>query len=93
VKQAVWISRGLTIQALIWVVRLREFSNCLIYALRQFRKGGYVIMGPSKNTSWPHFKHAQSIAGVEVTEFVPANPVKRMIPPPLFRGSVRTGVE
>ncbi len=68
------------------------YGNCFIYALRQrWRHGGYVITRRSKYGWWPHFIWSPDLR--EFRHFIPDRPAhERLIPPLLFRGSVRAVV-
>lgn len=69
-----------------------QVSNCLIYALlKLYHEGGYVLMRKSFYGWWPHFLH-MSMTG-EITHYSPERKRRRLLPPLLFRGRVRTGEE
>jgi len=55
-----------------------------------FKNGGYIIMRKSKFGWFPHFLWTESIDGLELIEFVPVNPKHKKMPPPIFKGYVRT---
>jgi len=72
-----------------------KWGNCVFFAVaRFFRQGGYLCLGWSpRNVFVPHFFHAESLEGVEVTEYVPDKPrasMKGVLKAPFFRGHVRT---
>lgn len=53
-----------------------KYGNCWLHALpRWFRQGGYLVVCWSpRNPFVPHAMHCDSMAGVEVTEYVPITP-------------------
>jgi hypothetical protein len=65
-------------------------SNCLIYVVQRWLKArGYVILRLSHWGWWPHFLWSKDLVTFE--EFTPAKPHRRrLLPPVLFRGRVRT---
>lgn len=66
-------------------------SNCIIWALGQWRReGGYVALRRSNYGWWPHMLWSPDM--VVWTEFVPVAPKrKRRLPPLWFRGRVIVG--
>lgn len=65
-------------------------SNCLFFAVgRRVTHGGRIVWRKSKNWWGPHVMW--QAPGGEIEQFVPLNPVRRLIPPPLFRGRVARG--
>lgn len=66
---------------------LRRRSNCLIFALgMRLAFGGRIRVMRSRNWPGPHF---QWEGRRYVVDLVPAVPVPRLIPPPVFDGVVR----
>lgn len=67
-------------------------SNCLLYALRQWRaRGGYLIVRRSRWGWWPHFLWAPDLGDLPVEHFAPVTPRTDLrFPPLIFNGTVRT---
>ncbi len=64
-------------------------SNCLIFVLvKWLRGGGFVIARRSNNGWWPHFFWTADLKLFE--EYTPKYPRKRLLPPPLYHGVVKT---
>ena len=72
-----------------------SWSNCIIFAcllwLRRRRKGdaGHVAFRESHFGPFPHAVYIHRKR--RWIAYVPTAPRKRLIPPPIFRGSVRWG--
>jgi hypothetical protein len=70
-------------------------SNCLLFAvalyLRRARRGdaGYIVMRRSRFGRFPHFLYLHHQR--RLISFCPTNPKHKLLPPPLFRGSVKWG--
>jgi hypothetical protein len=65
-------------------------SNCFLYALGRFaREGGYLVLRKSHFGWWPHLLWSKDLRSFE--QFVPIAARRRLIPPLLFRGSVKIG--
>jgi hypothetical protein len=65
------------------------WSNCYLYALRQwYWHGGYVVLAKSKYGWWPHALWSPDLRHFD--EFVPDKPRRRWFPPLLFQGHVKT---
>lgn len=66
-----------------------RFGNCLCYALSKwFHEGGYIVVRKSKFGWWPHFLWSKDLRTFE--QFGPPSPRSRILPPPIFRGRVKT---
>lgn len=67
-------------------------SNCLVFALAKwFRHGGYLIVRRSRYGWFPHFLWARDLGELEVEQFVPLDPRRRLLPPLVFRGWSKRG--
>lgn len=70
-----------------------SWGNCLCWALRQWRKhGGYLVIRRSRYGWFPHFLWL-SADRQTLQSFVPDNPKHKKLPPPVFRGNVKSGDE
>ena len=66
-------------------------TNCLFWALARWaRCGGYLLVRKSRWGPFPHFLWSPD-APPAVESFVPLMPRRRLVPPLLFKGTVRTG--
>lgn len=66
-------------------------SNCIIYAVFTWLKqGGYIVIRKSRRGWWPHFLWSLDLKTFK--EYYPLYPKRRKIPPPLFRGYVKSTV-
>ena len=77
-------------------VKFREaihWSNCLVYAVNSFFKGGYFVMRRSKYYPGPHFLHGvkNDDGTLDMTSFVPDAHKKRASPPWFFAGHIKKG--
>ena len=71
-------------------------SNCLLWALSMYwrRRGRkrYVVLRRSLWGPFPHVLYAEARpGGLRLIGYIPKQPVKRLIPPPLFAGRVHWG--
>ncbi len=67
--------------------RYAGLSNCLHHSYSHYRRGGYMVIEPSKYTRFPHFSGGPSLEDLD--EFSPVLPkYRRAVPPPLFVGRV-----
>lgn len=69
-------------------------SNCIIYAWRKWRsEGGYILFRRSRHGWYPHALHMTDEG--KITSYVPLDAnryhCRRLFPPPLFRGHIKTG--
>ncbi len=67
-----------------------RWGNCLFYALRKWaREGGYLVIRKSHHGWWPHFLWSKDLKTFE--QFGPPAPRSGLfLPPPVFRGYVKT---
>jgi len=72
-------------------------GNCWIYALARWVKnprGTYIVIRLSRRSIWPHLFFAESIDGLEVSEFVPDSPRRGVLGffhALWYRGRIRFG--
>lgn len=67
-----------------------KWGNCLCWALAKWRKhGGYLVIRRSRYGWFPHFLHMDREGNIE--SFVPDDPKRKKLPPPVFKGSVKRG--
>jgi hypothetical protein len=72
------------------LARSRVRSNCLIWALGQWKRhGGYLIMRRSHWGPFPHFLWSADLR--ELQAFEPVGPRRRLLPPIWFLGRVIKG--
>lgn len=67
-------------------------SNCFVYALfKYWRCGGYLAIRKSRMGSiFPHFIWIKDLKDAEIEHFVPSHPKRVIVPPPVFKGYVKT---
>lgn len=82
-----------------------SLSNCLFYAIRELRaawRAGRAIglwIVPTRYNRWrwlrwPHFAVVRRIDPADCDNYGPTGPKRlRRLPPPLFRGKVRKGID
>jgi hypothetical protein len=86
------------------IQRARALSNCIVFAFllrRRLARKGYRVYHMKRKSDWGNFQHHLVGIGrpgrdgqdgrVRVVSYKPANPRKRLVPPPMFEGRVRWG--